>query len=179
MQRRSAVKSLALTVGGLLSLPAWASGWTPKSLGHISIVPPDQETLLGTIVDTIIPETTTPGAKALKVHQFALRMIQDCYEPQASVVLQQGLDLTESIAQQTYSKSFADCDATQRADVLNRLSSSTDPAAKPFIDMIKRLTIQGYMNSEYYMVNVQKYTMAPGFYHGCVPVQAVAVGGGR
>lgn len=179
MQRRSALKRVAISVGGLLSLPAWASGWTPESIGHLSFVSPDQEALLGSLVDTYIPQTTTPGAKALNVHRFALRMIQDCYEPQALTVLQQGLALTESTAQQAYNKPFLDCDATQRTDVLNRLSSSADPSAKSFIDLIKPLTIQGYMNSEYYMVNVQKFNMAPGFYHGCVPIPTVSATGGR
>ncbi|GAB3971572.1 hypothetical protein GCM10028806_21930 [Spirosoma terrae] len=179
MQRRSAVKSLALSFGGLLSLPAWASGWTPESIGLIPNVPADQESFLGEIVETLIPQTNTPGAKALNVHRFALRMIRDCYDPQASTTLQQGLALTDSTAQQAYSKLFVDCEATQRADVLARLTNSTDPTAKPFVDMIKGLTIQGYTNSEFYMTTIQKFNMAPGYYHGCVPVQSVPLGAGH
>ncbi|QJW89996.1 gluconate 2-dehydrogenase subunit 3 family protein [Spirosoma taeanense] len=177
MQRRSALKSLAVTFGGLVSLPAWASSWTPDSVGPVSLVSFDEETLLGEIVETFIPETSTPGAKSLKVHQFALRMIKDCYGESAQTTLQQGLALTETTAQQAYSKAFAACDAPQRLDVLSRMVASTDPAGKPFVDLAKRLTIQGYTNSEYYLVNVQKFTMAPGFYHGCVPVSKLAVNG--
>ncbi|GAB4025295.1 gluconate 2-dehydrogenase subunit 3 family protein [Spirosoma gilvum] len=171
MQRRSVLKNLAVTVGGLVSLPAWASGWTPESLGSVAIVSVDEETLLGEIVETFIPQTTTPGAKTLKVHQFALRMIRDCYGLPAQTTLQQGLALVDTTAQQTYTRSFVDCDPTQRLAILTQLSTSTDPAGKLFVDMAKRLTIQGYMNSEYYLVNVEKFNMAPGFYHGCVPVQ--------
>lgn len=170
MQRRTALKSLAVTLGGLAGLPAWASNWTAQSLGPIATVSIDDETLLGDIVETFIPETATPGAKSLNVHRFALRMINDCYPTMAKTTLQQGLALTETTAQQAYSKPFSSCDATQRKDVLAKLSASTDPAGKPFVDMIKRLTIQGYTNSEYYMVNIQKFNMAPGYYHGCVPV---------
>lgn len=171
MQRRSAVKSLALAVGGLVSLPAWASGWTPQSLGQVATLSGNEEALLGEIVETIIPETTTPGAKSLNVHKFAMRMIHDCYDASAQAILQQGLVLTDQTAQQTYTKSFIDCDAIQRRDVLTRMSVLADPAAKSFVDMIKNLTIQGYMNSEYVLVNVRNYNMAPGFYHGCVPVK--------
>ncbi len=175
MQRRSVLKNLAMTVGGLISLPAWASGWTPDSLGYVSTVSLSDETLLGEIVETFIPETTTPGAKSLKVHQFAMRMINDCYGESAQTTLQQGLGLTEDTAKQTYAKSYMNCDVPQRLDVLTRLSASADPAGKAFVDLIKRLTIQGYMNSEYYLVNVEKFNMAPGFYHGCVPVSKLAV----
>ena len=179
MQRRSVLKNLAVTVGGLVSLPAWASNWTPESIGQVSLVSFDEETLLGHVVDTFIPETKTPGAKSLKVHQFALRMIKDCYGAPAQATLQQGLSLAESTAQQTYSKPFADGNATQRMDVLNKLSASADPVGKSFVDLTKRLTIQGYTNSEFYRVNVEKYVMAPGFYHGCVPVSKLAVNEGK
>ncbi|MVM34759.1 gluconate 2-dehydrogenase subunit 3 family protein [Spirosoma sp. HMF4905] len=179
MQRRSVLKNLAMTFGGLVSLPAWASGWTPETLGQISGLSVDNEALLGEIVGTIIPETTTPGAKSLKVHQFAMRMINDCYGEPAQTLLAQGLTLADSTAQQTYSKPFTDCDAPQRMDILAKMTASTDPNGKSFVDMMKRLTIQGYTNSEYYLVNVAKFNMAPGFYHGCVPVPKLAADGSR
>lgn len=179
MQRRSLLKGLALTVGGLVALPAWAAGWTPQSLGPVAFATADDEALLGDIVGTIIPETTTPGAKSLNVHQFAMRMIRDCYDQTAQTTLQQGLALTESTAQQTYGKAFAALDASQRKAVLTGLTTATDPAGKAFMDLIKRLTIQGYTNSEFYLVNVQRFNMAPGYYHGCVPVASLATTGSR
>lgn len=185
MQRRSALKSVAITVGGLVSLPAWASGWTPNSLRSVSTIAIDDETLLGDIVETFIPETSTgvsvdaPGAKSLKVHQFVMRMVSDCYGEPVRTTLQQGLVLTETTAQQIVGKAFAACDTPQRLNVLTALSVSADPVGKAFVDLVKRLTIQGYTNSEYYLVNVAKFNMAPGFYHGCVPVAKLAVTGGR
>lgn len=199
MQRRTALRGLAATLGGLITVPAWASNWTPDSLGYIATLSVDDEALLGDIVETIIPETSTPetstpgastpgpstpgastpGAKSLKVHQFAMRMIRDCYGEPAQSALQQGLALTESTAQKTYGKSFSACDATQRKDVLTNLSASTDPIGKAFVNLIKRLTIQGYTSSEFYMVNVQKFNMAPGYYHGCVPIETLTAAGGR
>ncbi|WP_375445853.1 gluconate 2-dehydrogenase subunit 3 family protein [uncultured Fibrella sp.] len=192
MQRRTALRGLAATLGGLVALPAWASNWTPDSLGYVSTVSVDDEALLGDIVETIIPETTTPGAstpgastpgastpgaKSLKVHQFAMRMIRDCYGESAQSTLQQGLVLTESTAQQTFTKSFSACDANQRKEVLTKLAASTDPVGKAFVELMKRLTIQGYTNSEFYMVTVQKFNMAPGYYHGCVPIDKLTAGG--
>lgn len=179
MQRRSALKNLALTVGGLVSLPAWASGWTPDSLGHLSGVAIDDEALLAEIVETFIPETTTPGAKTLKVHQFVMRMVRDCFDKPTQDTLQQGLALTEKTAQQAFGQAFAACDAPRRMEVLSRLSTLTDPVGKAFVDLTKRLTIQGYSNSEYYLVNIAKFNMVPGFYHGCVPVTKVAASSGR
>jgi len=68
MQRRSAIKNLTMAFGGLISLPTWTSAWTPESIGHVSTLSFSEEATLAEIVETIIPETSTPGAKSLKVH---------------------------------------------------------------------------------------------------------------
>lgn len=172
MQRRNAIKNLSLAFGGLVALPSWASNWTPDSIGKVSNLSYNDDALLGEIVETIIPETSTPGAKSLKVHQFAMRMVNDCYGEEPQKTFKEGLKKTEELAQQTYQKSFVACDATQRKALLNKMLDSSDNTTKQFANLIKRLTIQGYTNSEYYMVNVIKFNMAPGFYHGCVPVKA-------
>lgn len=171
MQRRNALKTLSAAVGGLITLPAWAAGWNPESVGKTSLLHLNQEVLLAEIVETIIPETDTPGAKSLKVHQFVQRMVQDCYGDAVQKNFKQGLATTEETAQKAYQKSFANCDTPQRLAVLKQMSESPDVPTKQFTNMLKGLTIQGYTNSEYFMVNVQKYVMAPGFYHGCVSVK--------
>lgn len=171
MQRRSAIKNLTMAMGGLLSLPSWASGWTPDSIGSVSMLSFNEENILAEIVETIIPETNTPGAKSLKVHQFAMRMVNDCYAEPAQQSFKQGLKTTDDAAQKAYNKGFVECTPQQRLELLKQLSASSDTPAKQFVNTIKNLTIQGYMNSEYVMVNIQKYNMAPGFYHGCVPVK--------
>ncbi|WP_298359072.1 gluconate 2-dehydrogenase subunit 3 family protein [Runella sp.] len=170
MQRRSALKNLTMAFGGLLSLPGWTSGWTPESIGYFSNLSLSEEDTLAEIVETIIPETSTPGAKSLKVHQFAMRMINDCYGETAQKGLKQGLAITDDAAKQAYGKTFTAIEPKQRLDVLKKMAASTEPSTKQFVNMIKGLTIQGYQNSEYVMVNIQKYNMAPGFYHGCVPI---------
>lgn len=175
MQRRSAIKSLSLAFGGLVSLPTWASGWTPDSIGHTNTLTAPDENLLAEIVETFIPETTTPGAKSLNVHQFILRMVRDCYGEPAQAALQQGLQKTDELAKQLHKQAFVNCDTTQRTDVLLNMANSTDPVTKQFANMVKNMTIRGYMNSEYVMTNITGYVMAPGYYHGCVPIATVGV----
>jgi hypothetical protein len=168
MKRRTALKSLMMATGSLVTLPAWATGWTPETVGQTTFSSRAEETMLAELVETFIPETTTPGAKSLKVHQFVMRMINDCYDLPAQELLKTGLAKTDQFAQQTYSKPFTACDATQRTDLLRQLSAAVEPETQQFTNLIKSLTIRGYTNSEYYLVNVRKYVMAPGFYHGCV-----------
>ena len=161
---------MALAAGGLISLPGWATGWTKAAVQSAqSLLTADQTNLLAELVETIIPTTDTPGAKSLGVHQFVQKMISDCYEPAAQTTLTNGLNIADEMAQQTYNKPFASCEATQRMDLLTRLA--TGDATKSFYSMVKGLTIRGYMTSEYVMTNLTHYEMAPGRYLGCVPVK--------
>lgn len=170
MKRRNVVKSLLVAAGGLAALPAWATGWTPETVGQTSYGAMAEEEMLAELVETFIPETTTPGAKSLKVHQFILRMVNDCYDQSAQDLLKSGLAKTDELAQQAYTKPFTACDSLQRTDLLRQMGMAVEPATQQFANLVKGLTIRGYTNSEYYLTNVQKYVMAPGFYHGCVNV---------
>jgi len=175
MQRRSALKNLALTVGGLVAMPAWATSWTRASVQHAGFLAAPQEALLAEVVETIIPATETPGAKALQVHQFVQKMIADCYEPTAQETLRAGLRALDEKARASFGKPFAEGDTAQRTSLLAGLAASDDAALKGFYSLVKGLTIRGYLNSEYVMTNLTRFEFAPGRYRGCVPVVARTV----
>ena len=172
MQRRSAVKNIALTIGASIVLPSWANAWNKDSFQKISLKNSAfQENLLAEIVETIIPKTNTPGAKELNVQQFIPVMVKDCYDKKAQEVYAKGFDLVENNAKNSFSKSFTECDTKQRLEILNKMSKSENAEEKNFIKLVKGLTIQGYLNSEYVMTNLKVYEYAPARYNGCVPVK--------
>ena len=172
MQRRSAIKNLALTIGGTIVLPSWANAWNKQSFQnspfYISL---SQENLLAEIVETIIPKTDTPGAKELNIHQFTTKMVADCYDKKSQETFAKGFDLIENAAKKDFSKAFVVCDAKQKLEILNKMSNSENNDEKGFVRLVKNLTIQGYLNSEYVMTNLRIYEFAPARYHGCVPVK--------
>jgi len=162
---------MARAMGGLVSLPAWANGWTKASVRSIQpTLDGAQDALLAEVVETIIPTTNTPGAKELGVHTFIQKMVTDCFEPAAQQSLTKGLGVVEATAQQRFGKAFAALDTTQRTDLLQSLATVDEPGKKDFYGLVKNLTIRGYLNSEYVMTNLTHYIMAPGHYYGCVPV---------
>ena len=172
MQRRSVVKNIALTIGASIVLPAWANAWSKESFqceGFNNAY--SQDRFLAEIVETIIPKTNTPGAKELNVQLFVPKMVMDCYDKNAQELYKKGFDLVDSNAKNAFSKSFVECDAQQRLEVLNKMSKSENLDEKKFIQLVKNLTIQGYLNSEYVMTNLRIYEYAPARYHGCVPVK--------
>ncbi len=163
---------MAMAAAGLVSLPAWANGWTRATVQTGKpLLPAVAEALLAEVAETILPATETPGAKALGVHQFIQKIVTDCLEPSAQQTLSKGLTAVESLAQQTYGKAFAAGDAGQRMDVLKTMEQSADADQKAFFGMVKGLTIRGYLTSEYVMTNLTHFEFAPGRYHGCVPVK--------
>ena len=172
MQRRSAVKNIALKIGVAIVLPSWANAWNKNSFlkKHFSIAS-SLENLLAEIVETIIPKTNTPGAKELNIQQFIPKMIADCYDKKAQEVYAKGFGLVDMNAKNSFSKSFLECDAKQRLEVLNKMSKSDNSDEKSFIQLVKGLTIKGYLSSEYVMTNLRIYEYAPARYHGCVPVK--------
>ncbi|GAB2781327.1 lactose 3-dehydrogenase subunit gamma LacC [Rhabdobacter roseus] len=172
MQRRVALKNMALGLGGMISLPAWANAWTSTNLPQPTLLTSQEGTLLASVVDTILPATDTPGAQELGVDRFIQTMLTDCYEKQAQDNLTKGLAMVQTISQSTFGKDFAAGTPAQRIHVLEGMGISDDPTQKGFYSMVKGLTIQGYMSSEYVMKNLTKYEMIPGRFHGCVPVKA-------
>jgi hypothetical protein len=180
MKRRTALRSLALVMGGTLALPAWAQEWQAGTLlaaGPTGLATPGQEALLAELVETIIPTTDSPGAKALGVHLFILKMLADCYEKAEQERFIIGLEDLGKMLLPGTSKSFMAGTAAQRLDFLQSLEAEAKTSAagkKPFFPFLKSMTIQGYLNSAYVMRDVFKYELVPARYHGCVPVKTAA-----
>jgi Gluconate 2-dehydrogenase subunit 3 len=170
MQRRTAIKNIALTIGGAIALPSWANAWSRAAISSPSSLSFAEENLLAEIVETIIPKTDTPGAKEMGIHTFVAKMIKDCYDKKAQAVFTKGLELVENTAKNTHSKSFVSCDAIQKLALLNQFSKSENEAEKAFLQLVKSLAIRGYLSSEYVMTNLRKYELIPARYHGCVPI---------
>ena len=174
MNRRIALKNIALAAAGLMFLPGCdTTGWKETAvLTPEPFLSKGQEGLLAEIVETIIPATDTLGAKELKVHAYIQKMVLDCYETDVQAALVKGLDAVDPLSEKAKGKDFATCSTAEREDVLKQLEQSQDPAQKDFYQLVKGLTIQGYLTSEYVMTNLTKYEMVPGRYHGCVPVSS-------
>jgi Gluconate 2-dehydrogenase subunit 3 len=162
MNRRLLLKNVGLGVMGLSGFPAWATNWNIEKLRVYTFT---QSVFFAKIVDAIIPETSTPGAKAIGAHLFIERMLKDCYP----LKLQESMNLTianlSTEAKTKYAKPFTEI---SNAEVLELLKNYTQD--KSNILMLKNLTVKAYTSSEYYMTTHDHYQMAPGYFHGCVNV---------
>ena len=172
MQRRNVIKNLAIGLGGLISMPVWANQWDKNRLGVSNILSHSQDVLLAEVVETIIPETNTFGAKSLGVDKLIQKIVSDCYGKEAETKLASGLNAIDALAKNSMGVGFVDLDVAQRLEVLKSIETSEDSELKATMKQLKRMTIDGYMKSEYVMTKMTDYEFAPGRYLGCVPAKS-------
>src|SRR5260370_40881950 len=80
IDRREALRRAALVLAGVLAgceaRRAPAAGWRPRGLSA------HQAEMVATIAEHILPETDTPGARAVGVHPFIDAMVAESYTAQ-------------------------------------------------------------------------------------------------
>lgn len=125
-----------------------------------------EEDLLAEIVESIIPETDSPGGKALHLHLFVLKMIDDCHGEEDQQIFVQGIKDWDQEMNRFAGTSFLRADADQRLSYLMEIEKDKEHPLFDFFRMTKRRAIQGYLNSEYVMKNKVVYELVPGRYDG-------------
>ena len=128
------------------------------------------------LTETIIPKTSTPGAKDLSSHLFVLMMVDDCQSKENQQKFLKGLDQFEALSQKQSGTSFIESTPIQKTALLTAVEGKKDipEELSTFYGMTKRLTIQHFTSSQYFLTKIQVYEMVPGRYHGCVPVKATS-----
>ena len=173
MNRRNAVKNLAIASGSLISLPFWmgACGISDSDT-HSSSFSKSEQNMLAIITDTIIPAGTFIGALSVGVDKFLQKLIDDCYEKPVQDNVKKQLQALDASAKESFGKSFTNCTQQQRQEALLKFSSSTIKEEKDFFDLVKNETIRGFNTSQKVMQDYLHYKVAPGHYYGCVNVKA-------
>jgi hypothetical protein len=90
--------------------------------------------LLDEIADTILPETSTPGAKAAKTGAFMALMVTDSYDAPDQKVFRDGLRTIDEESRKAYDASFVSATPQQRLALIERL----DREAKEYHDARER-----------------------------------------
>lgn len=158
MNRRTALKQFFIVAGGLIIASSCTEGGKEASIElHNIALSATDESLIGDLVEAIIPQTDSPGAKALNLHLFVMKMLDDCHSPDDQEAFLKGLKLAKKANLKTES---------ERITYLKGLENDL------FFDILKRRTLQGYLNSEYVMKNKLIYELVPGRYDGAVKVNA-------
>lgn len=173
MNRRKALKGLAVVTGGLITLPGWmvSCGVSDTNVHQTSFSLMEQE-LLASVTDTIVPAGNSIGALSVGADKFLQKLFDDCYEKEVQDNVKTQLNGLEKSASTLHGKSFADCSQLQRQELLLKLSASENKAEKDFFNLVKSETIRGFNTSKEVMQKYLNYKVAPGHYYGCVDLKA-------
>lgn len=134
MDRREALKRLALLAGGALSMSTIAgvlggcrAGSAPGAYRPQTLAS-DQYDLVSTIAELIIPETDTPGAKAAGVPEFIDRMLTDwMYAAEREHFLAE-LKRVDTMARERFERSFVQLAEAQQVQLLEELEQEARQA---------------------------------------------------
>lgn len=130
MERREAMRNVALLFGGALSASTFSvlfdsCSQPDKKDSSKNLFSADQETLITEIADTIIPDTSTPGAKAAGVGPFIVMMVRECYPEDVQKAFVEGLQEVDKTSEAKFKKSFVSLGAEEKNQVLREIADNT------------------------------------------------------
>jgi len=137
----------------------------------------DNIAFLDEVAETIIPKTTTAGAKEAEVGKFMTVMVNDCYEKADQKIFHDGMKKLDEACKKMHGHSFIKAEAAHRKELL----TSIDKEAKEYMKnkkkedpnhyffLMKQLSLLGYFTSKPGLEQNFDYQQVPGKFNGAVP----------
>ena len=179
MDRREAITRVGWILGGTIVGANLFLETGCKSTGKqvSELFNPDQISFLNEIGETILPATSSPGAKAANVGQFMAVMVKDCYTKRDQQIFVKGLKRIDEQCREANGKGFMDCNAQERTAFLTEMDAKQKAYMEHkqkeqpshYFRMIKELTLLGFFTSEVGATQALRYVAVPGRYDGDVP----------
>ena len=130
IRRVSALLGGVAFVGGTSLLTACERRGDTAAVDSVGTFSPDDIAFLDEIADTILPETSTPGAKAAKTGAFMALMVTDTYDERDQQVFREGMRKVEEESRKMHNVGFMEATPQQRLALLEKL----DRDAKTYLD---------------------------------------------
>lgn len=167
LNRRDALRTLAAGAAGVaatswvdsLSALAQSHAHTPEAAVVMSaqawkprVLTPAQNTTVIALTELIIPETDTPGAKAVGVNRFVDRVLQAASRAEREKFVR-GLAWLDEQSKAASGKTFVSSTPAEQTALLTRIADEKntaegDKAGVEFFRAIKSMTISGYYTTE-------------------------------
>jgi hypothetical protein len=196
MDRRELLKQVALLMGGAISAPAVfgvLSGCSPKQSSNAQatwkpqFLNDAQAAVVTAVADIIIPKTNTPGASDVGVPAFIDVMLKDVYPADDQQRFLSGLQQFDDEASNSKGKPFVKLEAQDQQALVRKYHDAAVKAEsdargtslhieRPFVLMMKELTMLGFFTSKPGATTVLQYSAVPGAFHGCIPLKQAGNG---
>lgn len=173
MDRRDLLKMIAAATGvAMVGGDLWAADLKSADAGKALFTQSDIA-FLDEIAETILPKTSTPGAKDAGCGAVMAVMVTDCYELKFQTVFFEGLKSIKALAKKQFGKDFMQLTAAQKHELLSKLDQDAKlAAANPlphYFTLLKQLTLMVFFTSKVGATEVLRYVAVPGRYDGNMP----------
>lgn len=133
--------------------------------------------LLDEIAETMLPETSTPGAKAAGVGAFMALMVTDAYYPSDQAIFREGMAAVDARCREAVGRDFLAASPADRlkllealdAEQFDQMRNQPPDAPRHFFRMMKELALLGYFTSEIGYTQAMRYAETPGRFDPCAP----------
>ena len=188
LTRREAILRVSAMLGGAALVGQTAMLAACSSSGTKPLAPPDaladearftdsELALLDEIAETMLPETSTPGAKAAGVGAFMALMVKDAYYPADQAIFREGMAAADARCREAYGRNFLAASPADRLELLEALDAEQfeqmrnqpPDAPRHFFRMMKELALLGYFTSEIGYTQAMRYAETPGRFDPCAP----------
>lgn len=173
MDRRDLLKMIAAATGiAMVGGDLWAADLKSADAGKALFTQSDIA-FLDEIAETILPKTSTPGAKDAACGAMMAVMVADCYELKYQTVFFEGLKTIKALAKQQFGNDFMQTTAAQKHELLSKLDQQAkQDSGKPlphYFVLLKQLTLMVFFTSKVAATEVLRYVAIPGRYDGNLP----------
>jgi hypothetical protein len=137
MNRRELLKMVAAATGSVMIGGEFLLSGC-KGNPNSAPVPFTEESIayLDEIAETIIPQTTTAGAKAAGVGRFMTVMVNDCYTKDDQEIFHKGLDILDDACNKMHKVGFMKATPEQRKNLLIAVDKETKDYVKKQADAV-------------------------------------------
>jgi hypothetical protein len=168
---------------------AFFRGAHPAGNYALRTLNPQQNATVVAMIDQIIPETDTPGAKAARVNEFIDVILTEWANDGERKDFLEGLAGVDKRSEQLFGKDLPSASPEQQLTLLRAMDEAAAfesinlPPLPPdyedegrdqqlrgnFFTVFKSITLHGYYTSEIGFTQELKLQIIPGAQHGCVP----------
>lgn len=197
--RREAIRRVSVLLGGaaLVGGDALLTGCGGGARAGAAFAA-DEIAFLDEVAETILPETATPGAKAVQTGAFMALMVQESYGARDQTIFREGMRKIDDATRAAHGVVFLKATPEQRLAVLQvadreqkeysdaraeerrarslaylgdqqQEAAVTEDPPPHYFRMMKELALLGYFTSEIGCTQAQRYIEAPGRFDPCVP----------
>lgn len=191
MDRRTALRKTAMLAGTAVATPGLFSllqscQQQPRLNWQPAILSQEQAGLISSLVDTLLPETKTPGGLDMKVDIFIDAAIYQLFDKAGQKTIKSEIDAFDAECKKKHGDYFALLDEEDRSKFLKEKERESPKyngkvwgtavgvqQAVGFYRSMKSMILWGYFSSEEIGKNVLSYDPIPGHYRGCIPLSDV------